>query len=78
MKTLFASATMCAAGWYVQRFFHLGPARFGFKLVLADFLVTATVACLIFTALAKLMRIEEFDDMLQMAVRRFIKNKPVV
>ena len=71
LKTLFASAVMGAAGWFVLQQFNIGPDRFGFKLSLEAFAAVCAVSGIVFAALAKILKIEEFDEMLGMVIRKF-------
>jgi putative peptidoglycan lipid II flippase len=71
LKTFFAAAVMAAVGWWVGSLFNLGPDRFGFKIVLEAFVAIAVSSCGIFILLVKLMRVEEFDELLDIVLRRF-------
>ncbi len=71
IKTLLASALMGAAGWLTVRYFNIGPGRFGFTLSVTAFAAVCAVSGIVFAALAKLLRIEEFDEMLGMVLRKF-------
>lgn len=75
LKTLFASAAMGAVGWWVGTQFHLSADNFAFQTVLAAFIAICASSCAVFALLAKILRIEEFDEMLDMVLRRFSLKK---
>ncbi len=70
LKTLLAAAVMGAAGWLVVRHFNVGPGNFGFRHALTAFGAVVAVSGVVFAALAKLLKIEEFDEMLGMVLRK--------
>jgi hypothetical protein len=70
LKTLLASAAMIVVGWWVGTLFHIGPHRFSLKIVLPQFLAICAVSCIVFAIIAKILRIEEFDEIVGMALKR--------
>jgi putative peptidoglycan lipid II flippase len=78
LKTLAASAAMGGVGWWVGRQFHLGPDNFGFQTVVAAFFAICASSGIVFALLAKLLRIEEFDEMLGMVLKKFGRGRPAV
>jgi putative peptidoglycan lipid II flippase len=69
-KTLAASAAMGAAAWWAGSLFHIGPDNWGFKAVLMSFIAMVAASAVVFTAAAKLLRIEEFDEIAAMLLGR--------
>jgi putative peptidoglycan lipid II flippase len=71
LKTLFASVVMGVAGWFVVRYFNIGPDRFGLKLIFIAFAAVTAVSGIVFAAICKILKIEEFDEMLGMVIKKF-------
>jgi len=70
-RTLVAAAAMGATGWAVGHACHLNPHRFGFMVAVEGFFAISRSSLLVFAALAKLFRIKEFDEIVDMILKRF-------
>jgi len=69
-RTFIAAAAMGAAGWAVGHSFNLNENRFGLLLAIEAFFAISAISLLVFAAFAKLLKIKEFDEIVDMFLKR--------
>ncbi|HOX29511.1 MAG TPA: hypothetical protein PLQ76_10200, partial [bacterium] len=55
--------------------FRIGPDRFSLQLVFASLAAMTAAGGVVFVALVKIMKVEEFDEIVGMVIRRFKGKK---
>ncbi len=74
-KTAVASIALGFTSWWVGSLFRIGPDRFSLQLVFASLAAMTAAGGVVFVALVKIMKVEEFDEIVGMVIRRFKGKK---